>query len=1500
MFLKTIKYLQIKNITAVMRMIIFLFFLSFAIKTNAQELFTSGHNEEIETAKTWIEQAENGDNFIDNLKIYQTNTLPIGYKKTIANADVMLAISKITYHEYYASVDVFARVKIPAKNTELFFGGKDIKMSYDGDFIGDAHLTLLGDIEIPLDKNGSKLTLKGRFDAETGTSGLATYMTLSCEGVDGFGITAEVTLPDFIKKVNEKGEPVENSKVSTTFSVQAKNLSDIVAEISIPDFAIGNLDGFVFSCNKMVFDFSDYTNNPNMTFPVGYKENYLIPGNENLWRGFFAKEIRITLPAQFEKKEGTGNSKRISFVTENLLIDENGVTGLFSVEYPILPFNEGTASGWSFSVEKFTLVLEANSLVGGGFAGNIGIPTGGGSKLEYNALFDGKNYYMNVQPVDTLSFDVFKAKATILPESYIQLNVVDKKFRPEAMLHGSLGIEVKNKEGEESKAGFKGVKFQSMHIKTQAPYFSVAYFGYSGSGSNFVNMPISINEIGLRSQGNELSLIFDFDVKLADMIQAGVGFSINGEMGISGGKQSWKYKSFSADRIAIDATLAGVFSLKGNLYILNDDPDYGNGVYGNIKLQFEKGLPGFFVEASAMFGKKGYSYWFVDAKVGLPAPIQVGPIGLSGFSGGASMRMRKSGSTKSSLSGSGCGYIPDESYALGVKAGVLFVVPNDKLINGEASFEILFNKHGGVNFLGFYGAAKFLAEIDIAGDKSNFITDALKKSVEKENNYSPSELENIKLNQKQNAVDAAFSSSLKHGESGMSASVAIEFDFVNKSFHANFEAYANFAGGLIRGTGTNNRAGWATIHISENDWYMYIGTPDNKIGVKAGIGDFSVSLGSYFMAGKEIPGSPPPPQQVADILGVQLSELDYMRDLNSLGTGKGIAFGADLSIDTGDMKFLILYARFMAGVGFDIMMKEYKDAYCKGRDGRIGMDGWYANGQVYVYLQGEVGVDVNLAFIKKKIIILKAGAAALMQGQLPNPAWFQGYLGVSYNVLGGLVKGNAKFKITIGEKCDMVTPGASPIDLEIIGDLTPAGEADVFAIPQAAFNAEIDKAFHTQNVDGEDIYLKVVLENMSVVDEAGNNVIGEFVWNNDKTKLSFYSHEILKPNSNFTAYVSLNFEEFISGTWRTIYTGGVKSVEKREVKFRTGEAPDNIPMENIEYTYPVVDQYNFFAQEHNKGFVRLQRGQSYLFENDMIYTANFLSEDGGLTTIPLTYNAADKQLNYNIPASLTRNKVHNLILAAKVKDAADKSKTGSTAYKQTGDADNSVSVRERSSDELIRDDIGKELLAFAFRTSTYPTFEKRIKGINKKSDYFNRISSSLIGLGYSVSNMEAFDIAELQGTKYSGYLPLVKAEATLEDVYYKEDIYPYLYKDYPKYGIGITRRETNETGLGIPPKYAVEVSPEYIYAVNNNNKDYMGNVFPYEYNLQIYYSRDFYDMRDGQASYFVNTGNMPILLDYNILFIRGGNYRTKLSYILPDGTVTSSAYFDFKNSITFR
>ena len=193
------------------------------------------------------------------------------------------------------------------------------------------------------------------------------------------------------------------------------------------------------------------------------------------------------------------------------------------------------------------------------------------------------------------------------------------------------------------------------------------------------------------------------------------------------------------------------------------------------------------------------------------------------------------------------------------------------------------------------------------------------------------------------------------------------------------------------------------------------------------------------------------------------------------------------------------------------MLKQYKDAHCEGSSEPIGINGWYGNAQAYVFLQGELGVKVNLKFLKFRFPIIQGAAATLLQAKLPNPAWFAGYLGVKFNILGGMMKGNMRFKLEIGNECKIVSGNGKEavVGMAVISDVTPkdTANADVFTAPQVAFNFAMDKDIPIQDAEGDKTF-RVQLDQFDLVSN-GKTIPGSIKWNANKDVATFYSTEIL-------------------------------------------------------------------------------------------------------------------------------------------------------------------------------------------------------------------------------------------------------------------------------------------------------------------------------------------------------------------------------------------------------
>lgn len=1459
-------------------------------------------NQYREEAKAFIEKLEHDNRYVEYLTPEDLNVLPVGLKKTVNNTSVKIAISHVAFMPSHAELTVFARVEIPQAPYQLFFGAKGIKLSYDGGIIGDASLVLLGDLPIRINNGNAALILKGGMDMGSGKAQDLTYLSIDCDGFKELGLAAVVEFPNsLLIPVNAKGEPIPNEKVRSAFQTVVRDWNDILASISLPDFEINGLKGYTFHVTRAVFDLSDHRNSNDIVYPQGYAEKYLDNVSPNLWRGVYLHHLDVQLPPQFSSTKK--NNGRVSFQASHLLLDDNGLTGLLSAQN-LLPLSEGTASGWAFSVNYFELGLEANQLVSAGFEGAIALPVASQSPLGYTALISRDNdYVLQVNPLDELQFDLWQAQAKLFSDSFLELKVVDGAFKPKATLHGEMSIAASNKPGSANTlAQFKGVEFKGLHIQTDAPHLSADYFGYRGE-VRVANFPVSLDNIALRTRSDEVSLDFDLKVNLMEKQFAGsTRLHLVSQLEQKNGEtQRWKYKKVELAAINLKADI-GALALDGKLNLLQDDPIYGNGFAGEIRANF-KALE-LDVQARAMFGRTEFSYWFVDARVAFPGGMPVvPPVNLTGFGGGASYRMKRDGNSLLA-SPTGAIYRPDASTGLGIKAAVLFNVGEASVMNGEASFEAAFNQNGGINYLGLFGYTKFMANLPGVSNLDQHLGQKFAAIQEKTDAYvkgNPAlgdRLESMKIYNPQQAAAIITPVNETPGQAGVSAYLGMQMDFTRKSFHANMDLYVNAAAGLIRGTASGNRAGWAVMHIAPEEWYLHMGTPEDRLGLQFSVGKVGVKTGSYFMAGDRIPASPAPPRQVADILGVELASLDYMRNENALGEGKGLAFGSSLQVETGDMSFLMLYSNFDAGLGFDMMMKNYEGAYCQGSMNPIGLNGWYANGQAYVYLQGELGVKVNLRFVKARVPVIKGGTAALLQAKLPNPAWFTGHLGVRFNVMGGLVKGNVRYKLTIGEECTIVGGGMeSPLGVQIIADMTPRdrAETDVFAAPQVAFNMRVNVPVEIEDEKGRSTY-RIKLDEFKLTHK-GQAIAGTLEWNGNKDAVTFISSEILPPSSEVKAFARVSFEELKNGNWQAVYVDGKKSTEEREVTFTTGTAPANIPLHNIAYAYPVVEQKNLYRNEHPNGYVKLKRGQAYLFEGGRELELQVLQNGQPVAQQRFSYDKHQNQLNYSLPIlSATAGYSFDWVAMA----PATASAAGQENYRQVlSEGENTVSVRENKAAEAVREGGAHSLLTYTFHTSSYNTFADKVTAVSKGSrTIWGRIASDVIKMELEIKPSEPFDLTELTGMATSDFKPLVQPVATLDDAYFTYDIYPNLYKNYPlAEGLHLTHRDT--AAYGLKPARALPVLHSYLMDAEAGATRLQTRL-PYVYNLPHVYKLDYLDLQNQIVNKFLG---LPGLSQYSYFitgryeFIRYGTYRVRYQYVLPGGQKGSSAIVEYANPI---
>lgn len=1443
--------------------------------------------------------------------------LPIGMKRTIGGMEITIAISRFALQTSSTELGVYAKAVIPqgtnGGRTVLFFGAEGIKGTHTGGLVGELKLSLLHDVEIPFNGGNTKIVLKGNgLRKDRGISQSDTYMIIGCDGFHNLAIDAEVHFPtSLIVRAGGQGtansstyKPATNNinkdgnlsnQVIVHFNTVIESWNDLLVSLDLPSFEIKGLKDYVFSLNNVILDFSSKRNAKTIRFPQEYQQNYL-PDEQVLWRGIYAENVSVTLPEAFS---------RASFSAKGLLIDDYGITGLFSAD-SILSLDKGSADGWRFSVDHFGLNLMAGELVAAEFTGRLGLPfKGKNTTLGYEGYLQPNNEYtMRVKNEEALDFSIFKAKAHLEKNSSVTLRLVENRFIPEAILHGYMTLGKEGNSDSTSQTKFDKISFRGLRLTTVAPYISAEYFGYEGE-AKLGHFPLSINKLALNhSDTQHVRLTIGAGINLGKNLFSGAT-----ELNLLAKyeNQTWVFDKLEVGSIAVNSVIAGVITLNGHLNWHRGDAIYGNGFAGDVTLGFSfdgkvekdtsiKSKHDISITARAAFGRKDdFRYWYADGMATFHPGIPIiGALTLNGIGGALTSGVRAEGRSPEGGRFTSSNYIPDASMGIGFKAST--VIEIGKVAYGEAAFEMIFSKAGGLELAGFYGYGEFPNR----GGGSVSTSEKL----EKQQRTFPAKLsEQFKQQDWTQLAEAIKSMPDAIKDMGLSGTLRIQMDFQNHVLLASSDVYLNTPSEFIRGVGERGKAGWGVLHIDPKEWYLHLGTPTNRLGVQLAVGNIlAVKTGSYFMAGNRIPDMPAPPQAVADLLGQDIGRLSLGRNLDALSTGKGFAFGSELSVKTGDIQFLIMYANFNAGLGFDVMLKDYAQAQCRGRSGTIGMDGWYAMGQTYAYLQGELGVKVKLWLIRIRVPVIKGGAAALLQAGLPDPTFFKGYLGVNLNVL-GLIKGKARFKLSIGEECDVVIPGSSPIEEPMINDLAPAdkeNEVSVFSVPQATFNIAIGKSFEATTDAGETTYYRINLKEFIVKDKKEHVIPGKLLWGKDKTDVRFQSKEILPPNTDLTAEVRIIFEELKNGVWKPVLTSGKPAFEEKINHFTTGSAPSDIPMRNIVYAYPVIGQRYFLPKEYSKGYVQLQFGQKYLFEKGFDYKLSFVTKQNERIATDFKYNEAENRLEFTLP-ELRRQTEYTLDLSysAAQKDMANDNKKSSVIKEIKDNDDFSGQIGGDKAIAKISNEMEQSILKYDFTTSQYATFREKMRSVKVRDNLAIDAGVALL-LGANVQGKEAFDEAEVIGVEKTQYKPLLTLRSDFKEEYFRGAVLPLVYEGYPYGNIHLSERE--EQPIGVPPYRAFSPSQNYLSALHSESVNLSLYHFPFTFDASLVSYNDYRDLqntiinsRDAVTPQVYNRfvmGSLPVL--------KKGKYQTTISYVLPDGTVTNSVDFIYTNQLNLN
>jgi hypothetical protein len=916
--------------------------------------------------------------------------IPLKITKTLSNIQYTMAIGKVEINAGFSELSVYMSIELP-NGRKLIFGSPSIKLNSTGGLLGDTKLGLFADYAIDLGANKSLLVLKRM---ENGSFG-GTYVSIDCDGFKELGIDAQVIFSrDVIVPVDAAGNPVVNKHVQGNFKVVASDWNDIVASVDLPRFAIPEYADIAFGLNSATIDISDLRNAPNTKFPVQYQGE-----TSPLWRGVYIQSLEAILPKQIKRRNSTG---RTSVMVNNLIIDKTGVSGNLGAKN-LLALHEGAMDKWAYSLDTLQVGFVQNQLIHFGMAGTIMPPVMDNKRdigIEYSAFIDAtKNFTLNASIPEAVQFNfVQAAKVSIRKDSKIDVTIADDNFYPSATLHGSMEIKASlkgkaipdtiNKNG----LNLAKIDFEGMEIKTNAPLLQIHHF--SLTTGRLANFPVQINKLEFKSSESVGSLFVSLSLNLLKDEEGGNGlrtmFHINSTMS-NPEVHHWVFDNSFMDALKLDFDI-GPVKLNGGLNIFDDDPIYGTGFCGNInaifKISNHKKVE---AEAATIFGaNEEFRYWYADAMaLGFTLPLG-GIVNLTGFGGGAYKHMRMKSNTNSSIecrSSTGVIYVPDGSVGLGIKASVFLTATTESLFAANATLELTCNSTGGINQVQIFGEGQFMVKKDFA---------------------LPGEVAlNIRLTKMCSNSTSALQAEDKHTASKSNGSVSFQLrlnlQFDEDIYHGAFAVYANIANGRLKGNASppGNLAGAVDLYISPSFWHFYLGNYDEKLSLSTDLAQLQVAAGAYFMTGNDLKPPPALDPKIAQELGISINQVSDDRSGRSgeIATGQGFALGANLHINY-DNQGRRLIVRIHAGAGFEFYCMSFgSDRKCaSGYGPPIGANGWRASGLIYLYAN---------VYVKFWGVSASPGVALMVNGQIPNPNYFEAYL----KIIG------IKINFKLGEPC---------------------------------------------------------------------------------------------------------------------------------------------------------------------------------------------------------------------------------------------------------------------------------------------------------------------------------------------------------------------------------------------------------------------------------------------------------------------------------------------------
>jgi hypothetical protein len=1118
--------------------------------------------------------------------------LPIGHR--LGNtSNVLLAINRFRFFPKTAFFGAVVEVNLPDANPKVIALGVEDVCIGSGGVCSSFRVTLAKDLEVTIGNDKLVFEAYAAGSPATGTSEViqqGDFDELQVEGYYQFSPSVFVNATDKVSPVKAK------------LSFKTKKFTDFIASVQVESFRLKGNDEWVFTQTKPAFWDHDTKNNPQDLPTIARKPELQ---TDPTWFGFILPEMELQTP-RIIKDATTNTYPKVKIA--NLIVDAGGLTCEAEAKN-ILPLSNGAISGWGCSIDKFTFKMYNSKFESAGMTGGMVLPisnlakSGANAQLEYFCNltnFDASlAFEFQVKPKDKLAFDIFVGEGSIKESSRIKIKAgVGQEFEAEAVLNGIIDIK-HDFGGVVGNIDFAQVKFEGFGISKNN--VTTGTWSLSSPQKTIAGFPLSLTGVKPYSEyaggGFDLGIRFNLNFALSEdaakqPLKATTNLTLFGEIRAdNNGRLQPKLDGIGVklNSIEVSADLKAV-KIQGRIDLYRNHATFGDGFKGAISAEF----PSVGAGAAATFqvGKvRGFNYWFVDATVLFGAGIPfIAPLQLTGLGGGAYYHMRQTGVENLTLkdnrdtsdagssfkkvggaSPSGTVYVPDASVPLGVRLKIMTALASTgeaSLMAASLQLQLEFNESYGIRRFAMDGEAEFIKASKEANGLMKGTINILYKADEK-------------------IFDL-------HAEVNSQIGVKGVFEISAKvPVHMYVDASEKVAKYFIK---------LGTPDGTKDEQEVSGGLKSGPIVVSTKILDQEISgFRLYFQMGNfALDAIPPIEPWILDVFkksGMDVS--DFTSQM--VNSGNGIRFGAKWSMDF-NQKVLIFRGQMGFVVALDLAFQHY-DTDCDGNKtgNPIGLNGWYAQGQIYAGIRAKLSIELDMFLIKGDFVIFDAAAAAILRGGLPNPTWFKGAIGGRYNILDGLVQGGFHFQFSAGRPC---TPSADPLEsIKLIASTYPNDEdaknkiiADF--VPSVTFNTQIDKEYTFTIVEnGVDKVRKfrsrADLVEAAFTDLSDNNTPMPLLSkvSEDQTAMFFYPQSGTDATHLYKFEVKARLEEliggsydkasktFIGGEWKIAKKNNVEFLETREVNNIRLKALDKMTESTIKYTYPFYYQRFYLPDE---------------------------------------------------------------------------------------------------------------------------------------------------------------------------------------------------------------------------------------------------------------------------------------------------------------------------------